>query len=277
MALSAEKRTLFLIVVLLLGGIACMNLASFIQVMREEALKHKTRPLAVLSAEQSSALRTRKARLASRVVTSVPQNGSLTDSITEDVSGGVTGGISLDVGKIRDIIKDQGGDSTLVYFDITIDGEAAGRLTFKLYTDTAPRTAENFRALATGEKGANEEGVVLSYAGTIFHRIIPGFVCQGGRFGADEKPTSIYGASFEDEPFIHKHYKKGLLSMANMGKDTNGSQFFITMSAQPSLDGKHVVFGELLEESLPLLDRINTLGTGRGPSSTVAVAQSGQL
>ncbi len=123
------------------------------------------------------------------------------------------------------------------------------RLVFELYADKVPKTADNFRALCTGERGVGKSEKPLHYKGSRFHRIIPRFMCQGGDFtlGDGRGGESIYGEKFEDEDLSGKHDRPFLLSMANAGPGTNGSQFFITTVPTPHLDGKHVVFGRLLK------------------------------
>lgn len=166
-----------------------------------------------------------------------------------------------------------------VFFDISIGGKPAGRLTFELFADVVPTTAENFRALCTGEKGTGRSGKLLTYKGSSFHRIIPDFMCQGGDFTAGNGTggESIYGLKFEDENFKLKHDQPGLLSMANAGPNTNGSQFFITTTITPWLDGKHVVFG-VLREGMEVLQAMEACGTNSGrPSAAVTITDCGEL
>lgn len=165
-------------------------------------------------------------------------------------------------------------DHPRVYFDIHIDAQPAGRLVFELFSDIVPITAENFRCLCTGEKGG-----ILTFKGSPFHRVIKGFMAQGGDFtrGNGTGGVSIYGAKFDDENFTVSHTKRGQLSMANAGRNTNGSQFFITFASCDWLDGKHTVFGEVVE-GFEVLDAIEKLGSRHGnPALPIAIADCGQF
>ncbi|GJE93069.1 cyclophilin-like domain-containing protein [Phanerochaete sordida] len=169
---------------------------------------------------------------------------------------------------------------SLVYFDITIGGRPAGRVVFQLYDDIVPRTAENFRALCTGEKGVGKSGKPLHYQGCNFHRVIKGFMIQGGDFtmGDGRGGESIYGEKFEDEKFEVKHTKPFLLSMANAGPNTNGSQFFVTCAPTPHLDGKHVVFGEVIRgKSIIRAVENHPTSSGDVPTEPCTIAACGQL
>jgi cyclophilin family peptidyl-prolyl cis-trans isomerase len=164
------------------------------------------------------------------------------------------------------------GANPKVFFDVSIGDAKPKRIVMELRKDVVPKTAENFRALCTGEKG-------FGYKGSKLHRIIPGFMAQGGDFtsGDGRGGKSIYGGKFEDENFNLKHTGAGMLSMANAGPNTNGSQFFITFRATPFLDGKHVVFGKVTS-GMDVVKTLEGVGSDDGkPSKTVTIVNSGHL
>ncbi|KAL9691279.1 hypothetical protein QQ045_011699 [Rhodiola kirilowii] len=192
------------------------------------------------------------------------------------------------------------------YLDISIGGELEGRIVVELYKDVVPKTADNFRALCTGEKGIGPHtGVPLHFKahghgssgfrnflrmrygsceiellGSIFHRVVKGFMVQGGDISARNGTggESIYGLKFDDENFDLKHERKGMLSMANSGPNTNGSQFFITTTRTPHLDGKHVVFGKVIKGIgvVRLMEHVTT-GDGDCPTLDVVIADCGEI
>src|SRR3954452_6309685 len=167
-----------------------------------------------------------------------------------------------------------------VFFEVAVDGKAAGRVEMELFADTCPRTAENFLQLCVGT--TSKAGAPLAFKGSSFHRVIPGFMCQGGDFtrGDGRGGESIYGGRFDDETFegkAGKHFGPGTLSMANAGPNTNGSQFFICTAPTPHLDGKHVVFGQVVK-GYDVVKAMEAVGFRSGKTSkTVTISDCGQV
>ncbi|KAL6526171.1 Peptidyl-prolyl cis-trans isomerase cyp40 [Orobanche minor] len=167
------------------------------------------------------------------------------------------------------------------YLDISIGGQKEGRIVVELYRDVVPKTAENFRALCTGEKGVSPlTGVPLHYKGSCFNRVVRSLMVQGGDIsgGNGVSGESIYGQTFEDENFELKHSRKGVLSMANSGPNTNGSQFFIVTTQSSQFDGKHVVFGKVIKGFGVLrgIEYVATMDDGY-PSVDVVIVDSGEI
>ncbi|KAK9829648.1 hypothetical protein WJX72_007086 [[Myrmecia] bisecta] len=167
----------------------------------------------------------------------------------------------------------------IVFFDVTIGGQPAGRIKMELFADVAPKTAENFRQYCTGE--ARKNGFPQGYKGCPFHRIIKGFMIQGGDFvkGDGTGSLSIYGSQYPDENFIGKHTGPGLLSSANSGANTNGCQFFITCAKTDWLDLKHVVFGRVLGDGLLVVRKLENVATGQAnkPKLPCLIAECGEM
>merc|ERR1711966_247002 len=167
----------------------------------------------------------------------------------------------------------------VVFFDMTIGGQSAGRIEMTLRADVVPKTAENFRALCTGEKGTGTQGKPLHFKGSAFHRVITQFMCQGGDFtrGNGTGGESIYGEKFADENFTLRHEGAGTLSMANAGPNTNGSQFFLCTVKTDWLDGKHCVFGNVTG-GMDVVKAVEAVGSGSGATSKpVVIADCGQI
>lgn len=199
---------------------------------------------------------------------------------------GAGGGNTLKSLRINDTIAITGrltgnmsSENPVVFFDISIGGSLKGRVEMELRADVVPKTAENFRCLCTGEKGLGKSGKLLHFKGSTFHRVIPGFMCQGGDFtrGNGTGGESIYGEKFPDENFKLKHTGPGILSMANAGPNTNGSQFFLCTAETSWLDGKHVVFGKVISGH-DVVSAVEQVGSESGRTRVqVVIADCGQL
>ncbi len=165
------------------------------------------------------------------------------------------------------------------FFDIQIGKEPPQKVVIGVFGEVVPKTAENFMALCRGDKGKNKNGVALRYEGSKFHRVIPNFMLQGGDFtnGDGTGGESIYGEKFPDENFKLKHEGPGTLSMANAGPNTNGSQFFITTVKTSWLDGKHVVFGKVIE-GLDVIKKVEAQGSESGKTKVdITIVKAGEV
>ncbi|KAJ4290358.1 Peptidyl-prolyl cis-trans isomerase-like 1 [Kalmusia sp. IMI 367209] len=205
--------------------------------------------------------------------TSSKNTGEATESARPAQPAGSTQQAPTQTGTTEKTAKDL--ENPVMYFDISIGGRVAGRIQMKLFLDVVPATTENFRRFCTGEF---QDG---GYKGSTFHRVIPSFMIQGGDFlnGDGTGSASIFGSeSFDDENFELKHTHAGILSMANSGPNTNGCQFFILTAPAPHLDGKHVVFGEVIDGMSVVREIENTrTGAGDQPVNEVLISDCGQL
>ena len=196
----------------------------------------------------------------------------------KDAFGGFFSKVDIYNDKKGALVPNANGDNPHVFLDMKQGEDTLGRIVMQVYKDVTPKTAENFRALCTGEKTTDEQK--LHYKGSTFHRVIPNFMIQGGDFtnGNGTGGLSIYGDKFPDENFALNHTKAGLLSMANSGPGTNGSQFFVTTVATPHLDGKHVVFGHVVE-GMDVVKKIEQTKTAEGdkPETDVIIEDCGEM
>lgn len=169
----------------------------------------------------------------------------------------------------------------IAFLDVSIGGVASGRIQIEVFADVAPRTAKNFLAFCTGETRDKKNGKPLGYKHSVFHRVMKGFMIQGGDFvkGDGTGCLSIYGSRFDDESFTARHTGAGLLSMANSGPNTNGCQFFITCGPCAWLDGKHVVFGRVLGDGLLVVRKVENVLTGAGnrPRVPCEITECGEM
>ena len=181
--------------------------------------------------------------LTNQIMQNIKNSGKFFSTVTSTIL------IGSQVAQSVDSADDLESITNKVYFDISINNEPSGRIVFGLFGNTVPKTVENFKSLCVGDKKSIYNGNPLTYKGSKFHRIIPEFMCQGGDFtqGNGRGGESIYGIKFPDENFKIKHNAPGYISMANAGPNTNGSQFFITTVKTSWLDGRHVVFGKVVE------------------------------